>query len=125
MSLLLDTHILLWWLADDPRLAQTVRKKITDPAERVLISAATVWEIGIKQAIGKLEAPESILIATQEEGFEELPITGQHAELAACLPDHHKDPFDRMLIAQAKLEGLTLVTADSAIETYDVVILKT
>jgi PIN domain nuclease of toxin-antitoxin system len=124
MSLLLDTHILLWWLADDPRLGKSVRKRIADPAERVLVSAASIWEIGIKQAIGKLELPESILESTQEEGFEELPITWRHAELAAHLPDHHKDPFDRMLIAQAKLEGLTLVTADSAIEAYDLVILK-
>ncbi|MEN8179066.1 MAG: type II toxin-antitoxin system VapC family toxin [Pseudomonadota bacterium] len=124
MSLLLDTHILLWWLADDPRLWQTARNRIADPTERVLISAATVWEIGIKQAIGKLEAPESILSAIQEGGFEELPISARHAELAARLPEHHKDPFDRMLIAQAQVEGLTLVTADSAIEAYDLVILK-
>ena len=124
MSLLLDTHILLWWLADDPRLAQTPRNRIANPSERVLVSAATVWEVGIKQAIGKLELPGSILEVFEDGGFEELPITGQHAELAARLPEHHKDPFDRMLIAQAKLEGLTLVTADSAIYAYDVTLLK-
>ena len=124
MSLLLDSHILFWWLADDPRLADGIKKRIADPAERVLISAASVWEIGIKQALGKLETPGSILPAIHEEGFEELSISWQHAELAARLPVHHKDPFDRILIAQAKLEGLTLVTADSHIEAYGVAILK-
>ena len=124
MSLLLDTHILLWWLADDPQLGQAARDRITDPAQRVLVSAASIWEIGIKQAIGKLKVPEPILQAIQDGGFEELTITGHHAELAACLPEHHKDPFGRMLIAQAKLEGLILVTADSAIHAYDVTILK-
>ena len=89
-----------------------------------MISAASVWEIGIKQALGKLKVPESILPVIQDEGFEELPITGQHAELASRLPNHHRDPFDRMLIAQAVLEGLILVTNDKQIETYDLVLMK-
>ncbi len=91
---------------------------------RVLISAATVWEIGIKQDLGKLKVPESVLPAIQNGGFEELPITGRHAELAARLPDHHRDPFDRMLIAQAISEGLVLVTGDKRIEGYDLAFMK-
>ena len=124
MNLLLDTHILLWWLADEPRLGQSIRESIVNPSTRVMISAVSVWEIGIKQALGKLKVPESILPVIQSEGFEELPITCQHAELAARLPNHHRDPFDRMLIAQAVLEGLTLVTNDKQIETYDLAIMK-
>ena len=124
MNLLLDTHILLWWLADDPRLGDSIRDAIVDPSTRVLISAASVWEIGIKQSIGKLTVPESILLIIEGEGFEELPITARHAELAARLPAHHRDPFDRMLIAQAVLEGLILVTSDRQIEAYDLALMQ-
>ncbi|MGD8587412.1 MAG: type II toxin-antitoxin system VapC family toxin [Chromatiales bacterium] len=124
MNLLLDTHILLWWLADEPRLGQSIRESIVNPSTRVMISTASVWEIGIKQALGKLEVPESILPVIQDEGFEELPITGLHAELAARLPNHHRDPFDRMLIAQALLEELILVTNDKQIENYDLHLIK-
>jgi PIN domain nuclease of toxin-antitoxin system len=124
MNLLLDTHILLWWLADDLRLGDSIRDAIVDPSTRVLISAASVWEIGIKQSIGKLTVPESILLIIEGEGFEELPITARHAELAARLPAHHRDPFDRMLIAQAVLEGLILVTSDRQIEAYDLALMQ-
>ena len=124
MNLLIDTHMLLLWLDDEPRLDQSIRENIVNPSTRVMISAASVWEIGIKQALGKLKVPESILPVIQDEGFEELPITGQYAELAARLPNHHRNPFDRMLIAQALLEELILVTNDKQIENYDLHLIK-
>jgi PIN domain nuclease of toxin-antitoxin system len=120
MSYLLDSHVLLWWLEDNPRIEPTTRKTLADPNIRILVSAASIWEIGIKQALGKLRAPESVIDLLQEEGFEELAISGRHAEAAAQLPPLHRDPFDRMLVAQACLENLTLVTHDQAIQAYDV-----
>ena len=123
MNLLLDTHILLWWMADDPQLNQDARKRIADPANIIFVSAATVWEIGIKQALGKLKVPENMVDLIRDEGFEELVISGAHAQLAAGLENYHRDPFDRMLIAQAKLEDLLLITHDSVIQNYDARIL--
>ena len=123
MSYLLDSHVLLWWLEGNPRIGPTPRGIIADPAARVLVSAASVWEIGIKQALGKLRAPESVLDLLQEEGFDELAITARHAEAAASLPPLHPDPFDRMLVAQARLDRLTLVTHDEAIQAYEVDVL--
>ncbi|MES9905296.1 MAG: type II toxin-antitoxin system VapC family toxin [Sedimenticola sp.] len=123
MNLLLDTHILLWWMADAPQLTEEAREKIADPDNTVFVSAATVWEMGIKQALGKLKVPENVVDLIRSEGFDELVISGMHAQLAAGLPNHHRDPFDRMLIAQAKLEGLLLITHDSAIQNYDAKIL--
>ncbi len=120
MRYLLDSHVLLWWLEDSPRIPSSVREKISDPQVQILISAASVWEIGIKQALGKLRAPESLVDLLQEEGFTELPMTGKHAETAAQLPSLHRDPFDRMLIAQSQLENLILVTHDETIQAYDV-----
>ncbi len=124
MSYLLDSHVLLWWLQDSPRLGAKVRGKLTDPNARVFVSAASVWEIGIKQALGKLQTPELVVDLLQDEGFEPLAITVQHAQEAACLPPLHRDPFDRMLIAQARADRLTLVTHDEAIQIYDVNVLK-
>ncbi len=123
MSYLLDTHVLLWWLEDNPRLGANIRPTLADPEKRILVSAASVWEIGIKQVLGKLEAPESILDLLEEEGFEELAMTARHAEAAAQLPPLHRDPFDRMLVAQARLENATLVTHDEAIGAYEVQVL--
>ena len=124
MRLLLDTHILLWWLSDDASLPGVARAAIRDPLSEVFVSAATAWEIAIKQALGKLDFPvaqfPAILAA---EGFEPLGITVDHAVLAGALPLHHNDPFDRILIAQAQHEGLTLVTADAAIPRYGVAVL--
>ena len=122
MKLLLDTHVLLWWLADSARIegeAATVIEK----AERVLVSAASVWEIEIKRAKGKLAAPDDLREQLASSGFGELGITAEHAEEAARLPEHHNDPFDRVLIAQSRIEGLTLVTSDEAILRYEVPLL--
>ena len=119
-GLLLDTHILLWWLGDDARLPKRVRDRLRAHDPACFVSAATLWEIGIKRALGKLDVPETLAPAIAEEGFHGLPISLAHAERAACLPPHHRDPFDRMLIAQAQLEGLTIMTVDRRIRCYDV-----
>ena len=123
MRLLLDTHALLWWLTDDPRLTDRAREAIADPASSVFVSAAVAWEIAIKQALGRLEPPEDLSVRLARERFEELAITIVHALRAAELPPHHGDPFDRVLVAQAELEGLTLVTRDPRIAQYGVAVL--
>lgn len=121
MKLLLDSHAYLWWLADDPRLTPTARAAIADPANLVLVSAATVWEIEIKRSLGRLDAGEHDLVAEIEANrFSELSVTARHAEAAARLPRHHEDPFDRMLVAQSRLEGLVCVTRDPAFQAYGV-----
>lgn len=120
MELLLDTHVLLWWLADDGRLPANARSAIADPEHRVLVSAASIWEISIKRAIGRLRSPTNLLAVLDECGFEVMPITAAHAELAGALPRHHDDPFDRMLVAQATIEGLTIVTFDERMTAYRV-----
>jgi PIN domain nuclease of toxin-antitoxin system len=119
MSLLLDTHVVLWWLLSPNRLRSPLRKKIAQ-TPGVFVSAASVWEASIKVALGKLEMPDSLTVALREEGFRELPITFRHAEEVTLLPDIHKDPFDRMLIAQARAEALVLVTNDETIRSYAV-----
>ena len=120
MRLLLDTHVLLWWLANDPALASEGKSAIADPGTIVFVSAASAWEIGIKQALGKLEAPNDLENRVEVNRFEPLPITISHAYSAGTLPRHHDDPFDRMLVAQALAEGLTIVTRDSRLSPYDV-----
>jgi PIN domain nuclease of toxin-antitoxin system len=117
--LLLDTHAVLWWLAGAP-LAAEAADRILDPAVRVLVSAASVWEVEIKRALGKLHAPGGLASVLVEEGFTPLAITVDHAERAGRLPLHHRDPFDRMLVAQAQHESLTIVTRDSSFDAYDV-----
>jgi PIN domain nuclease of toxin-antitoxin system len=116
---LLDTHALLWWLADDGRLPPGARRAIKDPAAIAYVSAGSVWEIAIKRSLGKLELPDSWYAATFRD-FAELPITSDHARRAGELPPHHRDPFDRILVAQALAEGLMLVTADPAFARYGV-----
>ncbi len=123
MNVLLDTHVLLWWLADDPSLPPAARAAIADTRSTVLVSAASVWEISIKQAAGRLDAPDDLLEALQQSDFDTLPITAEHAEAAGRLDPHHADPFDRMLIAQARAEGLTLVTVDRRFVDYSVELL--
>jgi PIN domain nuclease of toxin-antitoxin system len=121
MRLLLDSHAYLWWLVDDPSLSGTVREAVADPASLVFVSAASIWEISIKTALGRLDAGGADLIAEiSENAFSELPITALHADRAGRLPPHHDDPFDRMLIAQAQAESLTCVTRDPAFALYDV-----
>ena len=121
--LLLDTHTFLWWNADDPSLGREARAAIADTASIVFVSAATAWEIATKRASGKLDAPGDVGDWVQQDGFTELPIAIEHAVLSAELPKHHSDPFDRLLVAQAKIEGLTLVTSDAEIVKYGVEIL--
>lgn len=122
MNLLLDTHALLWWLDDNPRPSAGARDAIGE-AEIVFVSAATAWEIGIKQRKGKLRAPDDLEKELRAHYFEPLAITVEHAMASCFLPEHHPDPFDRLLIAQARIEGLTLVTCDPEIRRYDVPLL--
>lgn len=124
MNLLLDTHALLWWLADDPELSRDARAAIADPGNAVYVSAATAWEISIKRALGKLRAPDDLMAAISASGFQELAITIVHAEAAGRLPDHHSDPFGRMLVAQVMSEGLTLVTRDGRMADYRIPIIE-
>lgn len=119
MRLLLDTHVLLWWLADDPALSKQARQLIANEPE-VFASAASAWEIAIKRALGKLEAPEDLPAVLAAGGIGRLPIEFEHAAIAGALPRHHDDPFDRMLVAQAQHEGLTLLTNDTRISRYGV-----
>lgn len=123
MRILLDTHILLWWLGDDPVLPAPAAAAIADADNEVIVSAASAWEIAIKKAAGRLEAPEDLLDALAENEFATLVITPVHALTAGRLPPHHSDPFDRMLIAQAQTEGLTLVSLDRQFSHYDVELL--
>ena len=120
--LLLDTHVFLWWRSEPSRLAPTVRSRI-GTADLVFVSAVSAWEAGIKVALGRLELPDTVEAGVLASGFERLLITFSHAERAAGLPPHHRDPFDRMLVAQAQAEGLILVTHDRVLESYDVEIL--
>lgn len=118
MRLLLDTHAFLWWCADDPRLGAREREVIRDGHNAVFLSAASVWEIVIKEKLGRLSVPEPASRAVARLGLEPLPIGFAHAEATATLPALHRDPFDRMLIAQARIEGLTLVTYDPRVRAY-------
>lgn len=124
MRLLLDTHILLWWLGDDDRLGTTARAAIGDGRNDVLVSSVSVMEIAIKRSLGKLDAPDDIFGALAEEGLDELPLLSRHAVAIEHLPWHHRDPFDRMLVAQALTEGLVLVTHDDRLRDYGVATLR-
>ena len=125
LRLLLDSHVLLWMITRTRRIRESTVAAILDAENQVYISAASVWEIEIKRAIGRLEAPENIVEFVDNSGFIELPVTFRYGDLAARLPLHHRDIFDRMLItqAQAQAEGLTLVTDDSQIVRYQVSVL--
>jgi PIN domain nuclease of toxin-antitoxin system len=118
-KLLLDTHVFLWWRTKDHRL-QKDTKEIIAIADLVFISAASAWEVGIKIRLGKLKLPEPFEAGVEHSGFDKLPITFSHARLASGLPLHHRDPFDRMLVAQAQSEKLLLITHDKKILAYDV-----
>lgn len=129
MKLLLDTQSWLWWFAQPERLSEEAITNIADETNELWFSVASVWEIGIKVAIGKLPLPEPpdryISSRMGQLGVRSLEITATHALQAAALPLHHRDPFDRMLIAQAQIEEMTLVSADSMFSQYDVSILWT
>jgi PIN domain nuclease of toxin-antitoxin system len=125
VRLLLDTNVFLWWQWRDRRLSATLRDAIEDLQGDVAVSAVTIWEICIKREIGKLDFAGSPTTACREAGFRLLDVTATHAELAGGLPRHHGDLFDRMLIAQAKLEGFVLATEDRQFSLYGVPILGT
>lgn len=122
--LLLDTHVFLWWQLDDPRLGIEARATII-AAERVYVSAASAWEAAIKARLGKLELLMDFRQGVIESGFEPLPIDFRHAAETRHLPEHHRDPFDRMLIAQARVEDLVIVTHDGLFCRYAVPLLMT
>jgi PIN domain nuclease of toxin-antitoxin system len=117
MRLLLDTHAFLWWCEDSPRLRAGVRTVIAQ-AELVFVSAASAWEVAIKASLGKLKLPGPLEEAVEQSQFSKLPITFRHAAAVAALPAHHGDPFDRMIIAQAQIEGLEIVTHDPRFKAY-------
>ena len=123
MNLLLDTQIALWWLGDTPELPDAVREVVQDADNVVYVSAATIWEIAIKRALGKLEIGDEYVSEIADQGFVELPIRWQHAKRVEALPMLHRDPFDRLLIAQAQALGLTLVTTNGLIREYAVNVL--
>ena len=124
MRLLLDTHALLWWLADDARLGRRAREAIAAPANLVFVSAATAWEIAVKRALGRLVAPGDVEEWLAESDFRPLPIQIAEAVASAELPPHHRDPFDRLLVAQARIGGMTIVTSDEHIGGYEVSVLS-
>ena len=119
MRILLDSHVALWWLEDSSSLGERTRALI-EQADEAFFSAVTPWELGIKRAMGKLTMPDGLTDALARSGFTPLDISVLHAERAPELPPHHRDPFDRMLIAQAQLEALALVSADSSFDLYEV-----
>ena len=118
MRLLLDAHALLWWLADDPSLDHNARDLIADPTNEVIVSAVTVWEIAIKRAIGKLSALDGLAAVLERSGFIEAPVTAADAERAGGLEAIHRDPFDRMLVAQAVRLRAVVVTRDLVFLRY-------
>jgi len=120
MNLLLDTHVLLWWLNGHPSLSKKSQAAIADGKNLVFVSAVVVWEIRIKEALGKLEIPRNFKRVLDSQPFKMLDITVEHAHAVRDLPLHHRDPFDRMLVAQAKVEGFTLVTHDVRLKKYKI-----
>jgi PIN domain nuclease of toxin-antitoxin system len=120
LRLIADSHTLLWHVLDDPRLSAAPSARIEADDAEVLVSLASIWEIAIKKALGKLEAPDDLPDRIQELGFELLPVEVEHAWAVRDLPHHHGDPFDRLLIAQAQVERLPILSSDSAFAAYDV-----
>ena len=124
MKLLLDTHALIWWLKKDPNLFQGAKKAISNPDNLVFISAASAWEIAIKKSLGKLDVPDDLEIQIEKHNFQSLPITITHGVAVGKLPWHHKDPFDRIIIAQAICESMTIITRDKKFNYYNVSVRK-
>lgn len=124
MRLLLDTQVLLWALGSEQALSSQTRATIEDPGSAVFVSPVSPWEIELKRAAGRLVVRDDYVAKIEESGFAQLPISIGHAVAAAGLPPHHRDPFDRMLVAQARLEQLTIVTRDRHIASYDVEVME-
>ena len=122
MRLLVDSHVALWWLGGNLLMGANCKEQL-EASDEVYFSAVTPWELGIKRANGKISFPDGLVSELKGAGFVELAISATHAEKASELPPHHRDPFDRMLIAQAQLESLVLVTADRTLRPYDVEII--
>lgn len=118
MKLLLDTHVYLWCRTEPARLSAKERAAIRDPANELLLSVASAWEIEIKRAIGKLDAPDDWMERTAEFGVQWLPVRAEHVRALRLLPPHHRDPFDRILVAQSRVENLRLVTHDPLVLRY-------
>ena len=124
MNCLLDTHTLLWCLANDPSLSAQARAIIAEPSNIIFVSSASTWEITIKKSLGKLKAPDNLEQAIGDCRFLQLPITITHSIMVGTLPQIHEDPFDRVLIAQAAIENLTLITRDNIMPKYSVAVVK-
>jgi PIN domain nuclease of toxin-antitoxin system len=124
VKLLLDTHVILWWQRDDRRLGKAARRAIAE-ADLVWVSAVSGWEVTIKMALGRLRVDEPFRVLVAADDFSELPLTLAHAEALATLPRHHADPFDRALVAQARVEKATIVSHDRAFERYGVPVIWT
>ncbi|MXV76001.1 type II toxin-antitoxin system VapC family toxin [Candidatus Poribacteria bacterium] len=124
MNLLLDTCVLLWWLDDPDLLSKEASTAIKEPDNKIIVSVVSAWEIAIKKALGKLESPENLKEVIIDSGFELIPIDYEHTWHVKDLPLHHKDPFDRLLVAQATVENLMLVTCDPKLKPYNVPILE-
>jgi PIN domain nuclease of toxin-antitoxin system len=117
---LLDTHVFLWWFDDPAKLSEKACRAIRDTDNRVYVSAAAVWEMGIKKSLGRLDIPANLPDVLRGDNIEVLDVNIRHALSVADLPMLHQDPFDRMQIVQANLEGLTILTRDTKIQQYDV-----
>ena len=124
MQLLLDTHTLIWWLANNPTLANEAKDAIGNPDNLVFVSAASAWEIAIKKSLGKLQAPDDLAVQIKKKNFISLAINIDHALKVEKLPLHHQDPFDRILIAQAMHEQMIIVTRDRKFDVYQVKTIK-
>jgi PIN domain nuclease of toxin-antitoxin system len=123
LKLLLDTHAAIWWLSDDPRLGTAAATQLGDDSNEVILSAVVVWETAIKRSLGKLDIPGDLAATLLAEGAVPLAVGLDHAAAVEHLPHHHRDPFDRLLISQATIEGATLVSGDESMRAYDVPIL--
>ncbi len=123
MRILLDSHALLWWMDDPSRLQPGARQAIADPSNLVFVSAASVWELGLKVSKGKLRLPLDFHTLLQAQGIEPLAFTAAHAMASTGLPPLHGDPFDRALVAQCRLESLTLATRDTILGDYGIAVL--
>ena len=123
MKLLLDTHVALWWLADDDRIGDHVVRRLTENTSQVLLSAVVVWEVAIKRSLGKLDAPPELARTLLDAGAQPLPVTIDHAAAVEKLPWRHRDPFDRLLVAQALTEDAAIVSGDEPLSEYGVTVI--